>query len=132
MTAKLVGLLCLAPLLLAGCAAIERQEIGDRENTLAAAGFTVQPANTPARTAMLSRLPPNRIYQRLEGDHVSYLYADPVYCQCLYVGSQAAFGRYQQIAIQQRIARDQLEAAQLNDQFGWGWGPWGGYGPGFY
>ena len=50
----------------------------------------------------------------------------PVYCCCLYVGGQAAFDRYQQIAVQQRISRDQIETAQLNSQANWGWVPRGG------
>jgi hypothetical protein len=119
-------------LALPACAALQRDEIGDKENNLAAAGFTVRPASNDARMTMLRTLPANRISQRIEGDRVSYLYPDPVVCHCLYVGGQAAYGRYQQMAIQQRIARDQIEAAQLNSDFAWDWGPWGGYGPGFY
>ena len=119
-------------LALGGCAAIERNAIGDQENTLAAAGFVVRPASSDIRMSMLRTLPANRISRRIEGSHVSYLYPDPVVCRCLYVGGQAAYGRYQQIAIQQRIARDQMEAAELNSDFGWDWGPWGGYGPGYY
>ncbi len=117
---------------LGGCAAMERDAVGERENTLAAAGFTVLPATTQARQDMLARLPANHISQRIEGEHVSYLYPDPVVCHCLYVGSQAAFGRFQQVRQQKRIASDQLMAAQMNSDPGWNWGPWGGYGPGFY
>lgn len=132
MKALLLKLLCVAPVLLAGCAALERDEIGNKENTLAAAGFVVRPATSDAQTGMLARLPPNRISQRIEGSHVSYLYPDPVNCHCLYVGGQAAYGRYQELAIQQKIAQNQVEAAQLNSDFAWDGGPWGGYGPGYY
>ncbi len=127
-----MALLLALPLALSACAALQRDEIGDKENTLAAAGFVVRPANSDTQMGMLRSLPANRISQRIEGSHVSYLYPDPVVCHCLYVGGQAAYGRYQQMAIQQRIARDQIEAAQLNSDFAWDWGPWGGYGPGFY
>ncbi len=117
--------------LLPGCAILQRDAISDRENTLAAAGFTVRPIDTAARSTMITRLPPDRISQRIDGANVSYLYPDPVKCHCLYVGNQAAYARYQQISIQRNIARDQIDAAQLNSENDWDWGPWGGYGPGF-
>ncbi len=132
MSRRWTVLVVLAAATLGGCAAMVRDQVSDRENTLAASGFTVLPASTPARQDMLARLPANHISQRIEGEHVSYLYPDPVVCHCLYVGSQEAFGRYQQIAQQKKLAADQLQAAQMNNEMGWEWGPWGGYGPGFY
>ena len=99
---------------------------------LAAAGFVARPANTPERQQMLAGLPPGRIVSHPEGDHLSYLFADPLDCRCLYVGGPQEWTRYQQTLQQQRIANAQVEAAQLN--YGaFGWGPWGGgFGPGFY
>jgi hypothetical protein len=121
-------------LVLGGCAALQRDSVQSTENHLAASGFTVIPANTPARQAMLASLPPERVSQRIEGAHVSYLYADTILCKCLYVGGQRAWGRYQADAQARRLARDQIDAAEMNDNDmgGWDWGPWGGYGPGFY
>jgi hypothetical protein len=127
---RLLGLL-VATAALGGCVS-QLDLITDRENMLSAAGFTVLPANTPDRQAMLASLPPDRVSQKIEGDHVSYLYPDPVVCHCLYVGSQQAFGQYQQIMMQRQIARDQVTAARLNADFYWNWGPWGGYRPFFY
>ena len=121
----------LAPILLAGCAAIERDNISAREGALSAAGFNVHPATTPAQVAMLSQAPAGRVLQRTEGERIVYIYADPVVCHCFYTGNQAVFGRYQQLVIQQRIADEQLQASEFNSD-GWGWGPWGGFGPGFY
>ena len=123
--------LMLAPILLAGCATIQRDNITARENKLSAAGFGVHPATTPAQVAMLTQAPANRLLQRTEGQRIVYIYADPVVCHCIYTGDQAAFGHYQQLVIQQRIADEQLEASEFNND-GWGWGPWGGFGPGFY
>ncbi len=118
--------------LLSGCAAFQQDAITSRENTLSAAGFNVRPAATVSQQGMLARLPANRVSQRIEGEHVSYLYPDPVVCRCLYVGGQAAFGKYQQLLMQQQASAEQLQAAQLNSDFAWDWGPWGGYGPAFY
>lgn len=121
-----------ATLALAGCAAIERNDAANTENILAAAGFTVRPITSPTQSTMVAALAPNRISRQIIGTHVSYLYPDPINCRCLYVGGQAAYGRYQQLAIQQRIADEQVEAAQFNANSAWDWGPWGGYGPAFY
>ncbi len=118
--------------LLGGCAALQQDAVRDRENLLSAAGFSVRPATTPVQQQALARLPANVVSQRIEGEHVSYLYPDPLICHCLYVGGQEAFGRYQQILTQRQIANAQLQAAQLNSDFAWDWGPWGGYGPAFY
>ncbi len=125
------ALACLAVLALAGCAT-PQQILEGQEGMLAAAGFVARPANTPERQQMLAGLPPGRIVSHPEGDHLSYLFADPLACQCLYVGGPQEWTRYQQTLQQQRIAEAQVEAAQLN--YGaFGWGPWGGgFGPGFY
>ena len=96
-----------------------------REDLLAAAGFTIRPANTPQRQDLLRTLPPNRFVQRVRGDRVLYLYADPLVCACLYIGDQVAYGRYRQEVFQRRIANDQLLAAQMNENAAWQWGPWG-------
>jgi hypothetical protein len=129
---RLAVILMTSGLALGGCAALQRDTVQNTENNLAAAGFTVLPATTPARVTMLTALPPNRVSRRIDGEHVSYLYPDTVVCHCLYVGSQAAWGRYLAAAQAQRIARDQLDAAEFNNQYYWDWGPWGGYDPRFY
>lgn len=117
-------LAAVAVLATAGCA---QEVISQRENMLAAAGFRVQPANTPERIQSLQALPPNRfVLQDMNGRQV-WVYADPVLCKCLYVGAPENYQAYHQLAFQQRLADQQLEAAQLTySGFGWGpWGPWG-------
>ncbi len=116
---------------LAGCVSAQ-EATQDKENLLSAAGFIVRPANTPERQQMLASLPPNRLVQRFHDDKVAYLYADPVVCQCLYVGGQNAYGRYQQQRLQQRLADEQVEATRFGYGGGFGWQPWGGFGAGFF
>lgn len=128
-TLRSIGLMALGGLALGGCA-IERDLVQSRENMLAAAGFTVRPADSADRQAMLANLPANRVSQQIRGETVSYLYPDPVVCHCLYVGGQAEWARYQRAIQQQRIANERVEAARL-DATSWNWGPWGGFGPGY-
>lgn len=111
---------CLAA---AACATPQERAVA-REDLLSAAGFTVQPANTPARLASLRSLPPNKVLQQTRGGTVSYVYADPLVCACLYVGDQAAYGRYRQEVFQRRLANEQAMTAQMNEA-GWDYGPWG-------
>ena len=124
-----------ALVLLAGLAGCETQQqvVAAKEDSLAAAGFTQVPANTPARMTMLSRLPANHFIRRVRGDTVTYVYGDPLVCNCLYVGSQQAYGQYVAVKQQQRIANEQSLAAQQYSDAQWDWAGWGGglFGPGF-
>lgn len=112
--------ICLA---VTACATPQQRAV-DREDLLSAAGFTVRPANTPERVASLRSLPANKMVQRIRGDSVRYVYADPLVCACLYVGDQAAFGRYRQEVFQRRLADEQAMTAQMNQNV-WDDGPWG-------
>ncbi len=125
-----VSLLALAALLSA-CAS-PQQVVSNREDLLDAAGFTAQPANTPARQAMLRNLPPDRFVRRARGSQFVYIFADPLVCACVYFGNEAAFGRYRQEVLNRQIVNDQMLAAQLNQDAAWDWGPWGPFGPGPY
>lgn len=120
---SLTPLAALAGLLVSACVSPE-QRVENREDQLSAAGFTVLLANTPERQSMLRTLPPNRFVQRPRGAGVAYVYADPLVCNCLYVGDQQAYGRFRLQAQQRRIADEQLSAAQINED-SWNWGPWG-------
>lgn len=132
----LVASLALAGL--AGCAT-EQQMVSQREDHLAAAGFVVKPADTPERQAMLNRLPPHHFVTRTHDKTVTYVYADPLVCDCMYVGSQQAYDRYRQYVEQKKLADErELTADMYNDpQWNWAaWGPWGPeygpmYGPGY-
>lgn len=110
-----------------------------KEDRLAAAGFTLLPANTSKRQAMLKRLPPNKFVKSVHGNKVTYVYADPVGCNCLYVGSQQAYGQYRKAQQDARIANTNLWAAETYSDNLWDWNEWGSdinnfdgpFGPGF-
>jgi hypothetical protein len=109
-----------------------QQKVTEREDNLAAAGFLVRPANTPERQAMLHRLPPHQFVQRVNGDVVHYVYADPLVCGCLYVGTQQAYNQYKANQLQKNLADEQAMTAQTYSDATWNWGTWGPYpGPGF-
>ncbi len=117
----------LLALALAGCAG---QEIANTESLLAAAGFQVHPADTPARVTTLQALPPRQLVMVSRGGRQAWVYADPLDCRCLYVGGAHAYQAFEALSARQQIAQTQLEAAQLNS-FNYAWGPWpsGPFGP---
>jgi hypothetical protein len=80
---------------------------------------------------MLSQLPPHKFVQRPHGDSVEFVYADPLVCDCLYVGSQEAYDRYRAYAQQKKLADEQQMTAQLYNNPGWNWGAWGPWGSGY-
>src|SRR6185437_6094166 len=106
-----------------------RGSISRQTSLLAASGFDVKPADSPERQNELSSLPPNRFVMRAKGDHVVYLYADPVVCDCLYVGDQMAYNTYKRFEFERHIADQQQLTAQMYqsrwDWSRWRWGPWG-------
>ena len=106
------------PLAAGGCAALSGPH-----NELIAAGFVARRADTPVRQAMLVRLPPHVFIRRLHGRTLSYAYADPAACDCLYVGSARAY---------RRLARARRAAPAVDYVNGtWDWDRWGGFRPGF-
>ncbi len=80
---------------------------------------------------MLSRLPSHQFVRHVQGDSVSYVYADPLVCDCLYVGSQGAYGQYQAYLQQKALADQQAATARIYADPAWDWGGWGPWGPGF-
>lgn len=119
----LVGLITLS-----ACASTQDM-VSQNEDQLAAAGFEMRPANTPEREAMLKRMPPNQVVREVNGDNVSYAYADPIVCNCLFVGTQQAYGQYMRYLQARRLVNDQRMTAMMYDDPAWSWGAWGPWGP---
>jgi hypothetical protein len=123
-TAKCLGIVALA-ILIGGCAAMRREEAQQTESILSAAGFQMKPADTPDRIAHLSTMTPRKIVPHTKDGKLFYVYADPKGCNCLFVGDEQAYQRYQQLALKQQLAQEQLMAAQMNEDAAMNWGLWG-------
>jgi hypothetical protein len=108
----------------------QQQIVTQHEDNLSAAGFVIRPANTPERQDMLHRLPAHQFVQRINGNTVHYVYADPLVCGCLYVGTQQAYNQYKLHQQQQHLADEQQMTAQTYADPAWNWGAWGPWGPG--
>jgi hypothetical protein len=114
---------------LGACAAMREEQAKDKENILAAAGFQMKPADTASRVAHLQTLTPLKLvpHTRASDGKLLYVFADPKGCQCLYVGDETAYQRYRQLALQQKVAQEQMVAAQMNADAAMDWGLWGPY-----
>jgi len=111
--------------LLGACAAIQRQDARQTESVLSAAGFQMRPADTPERIEHLKTMRPLKIVPHMKDGRLLYVYADPKNCGCLYVGDEAAYERFHQLALQKQIAQEQLMTAQMNEDAAMNWGLWG-------
>ncbi len=116
----------------AAMAACQTPAVQTREDNLAAAGFVVKPANTPQLKAMLNRLPANRFVIRQNGAVVHYVYADPLVCGCLYVGTQQQYDQYVRDRQTKDLVDEQQMTAQMYQDANWDWNPWGPWGPPAY
>lgn len=127
---KAVGsaaLLVALGLAVSGCQSTT-ETIQKKDDLLSAAGFVPQPANTTGRQAAMKKLPPNKFVQQAQGDQIVYLYSDPIVCQCVYFGNQAAYAQYRQMVFQQNLA-DERRMTAIMAQNTFDFGPWGA--PGF-
>ena len=121
----------LVVLLLAGCAGggfqdmTQQADLSSTEGTLQKAGFEARPASTQKREAQLLALPPYQLVRQPHDGEMRYVFADAAVCDCLYVGDEAAYHRYRDLALAQRIAvNDALDTGQASSVAVFDWGTW--------
>jgi len=60
-------------------------------------GFVMRPANTPQQIGRLRLLPPRTFVARTKNGRRYYLYADPDYCRCVFLGDELAMHNYRDL-----------------------------------
>ena len=115
-TTNLLLALGLAALMtfVAGCSTTQKTE-----NLLSAAGFKAIPATTPQQQAHLKTLPAHKVTMVVRDGQTNYVYPDAAH-QVLYVGQDAQYQEYQRLRLQNQMAEDQVQAAAMNSEPGWG------------
>jgi uncharacterized protein YdbL (DUF1318 family) len=108
-----------------GCAAIRKGDVDTQEQLLSAAGFQMKLADTPQKLAHLQEMTSQKLVPHTKDGKLYYVYADPEFCKCLFVGNEPAYQKYQQLAIQQKLAQERLNAAAMNENASMNWGLWG-------
>jgi len=74
-----------------GLAAVAQEAAGMK---LEDSGFKMREANTPDKMAKLKSMPARKFVRRTRNAVPYYIYADPDYCKCAYVGTQAAMDTF--------------------------------------
>ena len=92
----------------AGCATVERDRALHREEMLSAAGFDKKVAESIEQRSELARLPARMLVRVPRGDETAYVYADPEYCECLYIGNEQAYAGFLDAVTREFIYNDSL------------------------
>jgi hypothetical protein len=111
------------------CASIQNSEAIKTERVLAAAGFQMRLADTPEKMAKVEAMTQRKLVPHEKDGETMFVYADATACKCVYAGTQQANQRYQQLAIQQKLAKQAENTAALNQDAAMDWDGWGGWGP---
>jgi hypothetical protein len=72
---------------LAGCAGKPVNKVLQAEEALAAAGFQLKMADTPAKLERIGRIPQKKVVRAMIKDRDVYLWADAAGCRCYYSGT---------------------------------------------
>jgi len=106
-----------------GCATMIAK---DKERQLSAAGFQMKLADTSDKKSHLSGLQQRKLFPTKMQSKLVYVYADAKGCNCIYVGSEADYQRYQRMAMVKREIDEERATAEL-DEDSMEWGMWGGW-----
>ena len=111
-------------LAIAGCALYRNQKAVEMKVLLETSGFKLRLADTKTKLAQLQELPQRKLVAQTWGGKVRYVYADAQTCKCAYVGDEAAYNRFQDLALQRKIAAEDRLAAERDRPADLDWGGW--------
>ena len=118
-----LALFAVLALALAGC---ESMNAGKYESLLSAAGFVAHTPVTPKQKELYAAAPSYKVERITANGKTFYAYKDEKK-GIAYVGDEAAYQHYKQLAIRQSFDRSNYEADQMNQQMSMDW--YGAYGP---
>lgn len=119
--------LTLIALLLAGCAGMGSS---NTKSLLSASGFTVRTPETAKQKELYAAAEPYKLLRFTNEGKTSYAYKDEK-SGTAYIGSESNYQEYERLSVQQNIARQQYQAAEMQRDMAMGWyGAYGRYGYG--
>ena len=103
-------------------------ENNNTKSLLSAAGFRVRTPETPLQKEVYAALTPYKVERATVKGRVFYVFKDEKE-GVAYVGHEAEYQRYKNLAVQQRIAQDYYMAYQMDRMSAYRWyGAWGSRG----
>jgi hypothetical protein len=124
-----IAIACVVGLALIGLAGCASLDAPNQKSLLTAAGFRVRTPETARQRELYTAAPAYKVQRLTVKGKTYYAYKDEKQ-GVAYVGGETEYQRYQQLAIQQRIARDQYMAAEMQSSMAWNW--YGAWGPRMY
>ena len=122
---SLIGAVALVAMAV-GCTSTQTQT-QSKENLLVAAGFKVIVPRTAAQQQKLQALPADKVTLVQKDGKTYYVFPDAANNQA-YVGGPKQYQAYKQLRLANKLANENLEAAEINQDASMDWGSWGGWG----
>ena len=108
-----------------GCATTQTST-QNRESMLVASGFKTVTPKTPAQQQKLQKLPPGKVTMIQKAKKTYYIFPDPAR-NLAYVGGPNEYQAYQQLRAANKLAKENLETAEMYQDAEMNWGAWGGW-----
>jgi hypothetical protein len=96
----------------------------DTERLLVASGFKMRLADTPAKLTRIKGLAQRKILAHRSEGKLLYVYVDAEHCRCVYAGSEEAYRRYQDLALDQQLAAEDRRNAIRDQPKEMDWSEW--------
>jgi hypothetical protein len=119
---SIIAAVCAA--LLVNCASTQTNT-QNRESMLVAAGFKVITPKTAAQKQKLQGLPAGQVTMIKKGKKNYYVFPDPAHNQA-YVGGPKEYRAYQQLRADKKLAREDLQDAEMYQDATMEWSMWEG------
>ena len=123
-TRLFIGSIAVCAALLVSCASTQ-SITQNRENMLVASGFRVITPKTAAQKQKLQNLPTGTVTMIKKGKKTYYVFPDPAHNQA-YVGGPKEYRAYQQLRADKKLAREDLQDAEMYQDATMEWSLWGG------
>src|SRR6266568_4642644 len=121
---KGIAIICLA--VLVGCATTQTNT-QNKESMLVASGFKVITPKTAAHQQKLQNLPAGNVTMIKKGKKTYYVFPDPAHNQA-YVGGPKEYRAYLQLRADKKLAREDLQDAEMYQDATMEWSGWEGGG----
>jgi hypothetical protein len=111
-----------------GCASTQTST-QNREGMLVAAGFKTITPKTAAQKQKLQNLPPGKVTMIKKGSKTYYIFPDSTHNQA-YIGGPSQYEQYQQLRAENKLAKENVEMAEMDQDAAMEWSMWDGWDAG--